>query len=86
MTIEVNNQKLYEVSVKALEDKQPVYVQFPNDAMPAQWGVVDVDRGITIHKDLTIRFTDRCKYFALAKGEKKKESNEEVNNIIKMIF
>lgn len=85
MTIEVNNQTLHEVSPKSLVDKEPVYVMFPNNAMPAQWGIVDAYRHITIHKDLTIRFTDRCKYYALSEGEPN-AIEESDNKIIQMRF
>lgn len=82
MTITIDNHKLYEKLPESLSDQEPVYIIFPDNSFPAQWGVVDIDRGITIHKNMTIRFTNLCKYFVLSKEDKNKKPI--TDNVIKL--
>ena len=63
--------ELYPVKrIEDLEDKTPVYIKFENeDVFTSQWGIVDQNKRVTIHKDFTISFNNRCKYYGLNKNE-----------------
>lgn len=68
----VNGVELYPVDITALDDKEPVYIEVPEESIfTSQWGIVDQRRKVTIHKDFTISFNNKCKYFGLHKEEKK---------------
>lgn len=68
----VNGVELYPVDITALDDKEPVYIEVPEESIfTSQWGIVDKRRKVTIHKDFTISFNNKCKYFGLHEEEKK---------------
>ena len=68
----VNGVELYPVDITALDDKEPVYIEVPEESVfTSQWGIVDQRRKVTIHKDFTISFNNKCKYFGLHEEEKK---------------
>lgn len=68
----VNGVELYPVDITALDDKEPVYIEVPEEStFTSQWGIVDQRRKVTIHKDFTITFNNKCKYFGLHEEEKK---------------
>lgn len=68
----VNGVELYPVDITALDDKEPVYIEVPEESIfTSQWGIVDQRRKVTIHKDFTINFNNKCKYFGLHEEEKK---------------
>jgi hypothetical protein len=67
----VNGVELYPVDITALDDKEPVYIEVPEESIfTSQWGIVDQRRKVTIHKDFTISFNNKCKYFGLHEEEK----------------
>ncbi len=57
--------ELFSIKTENFIDKQPVYVMFEKAAgLESQWGIVDMDHRLTIHKDFKLSFSDRLKYFA----------------------
>ncbi len=75
----VNGITLFPVDVENLEDREPIFIEFDNDnggVFTSQWGIVDQKRKVTIHKDFTLSFNNRCKYYGLhAEEEKNKVRN-----------
>lgn len=76
-TITVDGRELFYVRLDELIDKEPVYVVVPNldNALQPGWGIIDMGRQITIHKDLTIRFNNKCKYYMMSKAEEQSNDN-----------
>jgi len=75
--INVDGRELFCVKLDELIDKEPVYVVVPelNNALQPGWGIIDIERKITIHKNLTIRFNEKCKYYMMIKEEGQSNSN-----------
>ena len=68
----VSGVELFPIDITELEDKAPVYIEFSNeDVFASQWGIVDQKRKVTIHKDFTLSFNNKCKYYGLHEEEKK---------------
>jgi len=68
----VSGVELFPIDITALEDKDPVYIKFVNEGVfTSQWGIVDQKRKVTIHKDFTLSFNNKCKYYGLHEEEKK---------------
>ena len=62
----VSGVELFPIDITELEDKAPVYIEFSNeDVFASQWGIVDQKRKVTIHKDFTLSFNNKCKYYGL---------------------
>ncbi len=59
----VSGVEVYPVNdITELEDKTPVYIKFDKEGIfTSQWGIVDQNRHVTIHKDFILSFNDRCK-------------------------
>lgn len=56
---------VYEVNIHNVPDKTPIYIEFEgNNSLQSQWGVVDAQHKTTIHKDFTINFSDKVKYYS----------------------
>ncbi|WP_026659221.1 hypothetical protein [Butyrivibrio sp. AC2005] len=74
----VSGIELYPVDITSLDDTEPVYIEFTGEGVfKSQWGIVDKRRKVTIHKDFTITFNKKCRYFGLHE-EEKKDLNEGV--------
>ena len=69
----LNGITLYEISdITKQPDRAPIYIEFQNEGtFKNQWGIVDQNRHVTIHKDFTLSFNDRCKYYGLSKEDSK---------------
>ncbi len=66
----VDGIELFPVDVTALSDRDPVYIVLENQKIfENQWGIVDKGRRVTIHKDFTLSFNDKCKYYWPCKTE-----------------
>lgn len=78
--INIEGRELFCVSTEQLIDKEPVYVVVPDlkEELQPGWGIVDQERKITVHKDITIRFNKKCKYYMMSKAEE-----GSIDNIIK---
>lgn len=62
--------ELFPVDVTTLSDRDPVYIVFEDRGIfKSQWGIVDKGRHVTIHKDFTLSFNDKCKYYWPCKTE-----------------
>lgn len=72
----VNGVEVHPIDVRCLEDMAPVYIVFGNNGVfSSQWGIVDQNRQVTIHKDFTISFNERCKYYGITEEcEKQKKA------------
>ncbi len=58
--------------IAELEDRTPVYIKFDTEGMfTSQWGIVDQNRRVTIHKDFILSFNDRCKYYGIFREKRK---------------
>ncbi len=72
----VNGITLFPVDIHTLDDREPIFIEFDNDnggVFTSQWGIVDQKRKVTIHKDFTLSFNDKCKYYGLHAEEEKNE-------------
>ncbi len=69
----VSGIELYPVEdISELEDRTPVYIKFDTEGiLTSQWGIVDQNRRVTIHKDFTLSFNDRCKYYVFFRKKRK---------------
>ena len=68
----VSGVELFPIDISDLADKDPVYIEFANeDVFTSQWGIVDQKRKVTIHKDFTLSFNNKCKYYGLHEEGKK---------------
>ncbi len=75
----VNGIEVHPVDVRGLKDMSPVYIVFEDDGVfSSQWGIVDQNRQVTIHKDFTISFNERCRYYGLAEGDEKQSAKKAV--------
>jgi hypothetical protein len=68
--MKISGVEVYPANIRGVPDKEPVYIEFENEGVfKSQWGIVDQSRHATIHKDFTISFNDRCRYYCLNKDE-----------------
>ena len=82
--------QLIPIHIKNMKKNMPVYIKFPkNTGMESQWGIIDFDHKITIHKDYRIAISDSLRYFTLPEfvsNEIDQENLEQVGNIIHYKF